>query len=244
MVGSAGLRFAVGTLSVFPVRVDRVDREVAGHAMVLAPVVGLALGAVSCLPLLLPGSGLLEAALALGLLAVLTRGLHLDGLADLADGLGSGKAAAQALDIMKQSDIGPFGVVTLVFTLLVQCAALAQAGPAALVTACVAGRLALTWACADGVPSARPGGLGDMVAGTVRRRTALLVTLAVVAVAGVAGVALSRVALPIAVVAGLGAAMALLHHARRRLGGVTGDVLGALVETATTAVLVVCAAIG
>ncbi|MEV4061416.1 adenosylcobinamide-GDP ribazoletransferase [Nonomuraea dietziae] len=244
MVGSAGLRFAVGTLSVFPVRVDRVDREVAGHAMVLAPVVGLALGVVSCLPLLLPGSGLLEAALALGLLAVLTRGLHLDGLADLADGLGSGKPAAQALDIMKKSDIGPFGVVTLVFTLLVQCAALAQAGPAALVTACVTGRLALTWACADGVPSARPGGLGDMVAGTVRRRTALLVTLAVVAVAGIAGVVLSRVALPIAVVAGLGAAMALLHHARRRLGGVTGDVLGALVETATTAVLVVCAAIG
>ncbi|GAA2769574.1 hypothetical protein GCM10020219_040970 [Nonomuraea dietziae] len=83
-----------------------------------------------------------------------------------------------------------------------------------------------------------------MVAGTVRRRTALLITLAVVAVAGVAGVMLSLVALPIAVVAGLGAAMALLHHARRRLGGVTGDVLGALVETATTAVLVVCAAIG
>ncbi|MEV2266265.1 adenosylcobinamide-GDP ribazoletransferase [Nonomuraea africana] len=237
----AGLRFSVGTLSVFPVRVDRVDREVAGQAMVLAPAVGLALGSVSCLPLLVPGSGLLEAALALGLLTVLTRALHLDGLADLADGLGSGKPAAQALDIMKKSDIGPFGVVTLVLTLLAQAAALAEAGPVALLAACVTGRLALTWACAVGVPSARPGGLGDMVAGTVRRRTALLVTLAVVAVAALAGVLLSRVVLPLAVLAGLGAALALLHHARRRLGGITGDVLGALVETATAAVLVACA---
>ncbi|TMR09208.1 adenosylcobinamide-GDP ribazoletransferase, partial [Nonomuraea zeae] len=123
-----GLRFAIGTLSVFPVRVERVDREVAGQAMALAPAVGLVLGAVCGLPLLLPAPPLLDAALALGLLAVLTRGLHLDGLADLADGLGSGKPADQALDIMKKSDIGPFGVMSLVFTLLVQVTALAGAG--------------------------------------------------------------------------------------------------------------------
>lgn len=248
-----GVRFAVGTLSVFPVRVDRVDREVAGQAMVLAPLVGLALGAVSCLPLALPGSELLGAALALGLLALLTRGLHLDGLADLADGLGSGRPAAQALDVMKKSDIGPFGVITLVLTLIVQCAALAEAGPVALVAACVTGRLALTWACTRGVRSARPGGLGDMVAGTVRRGTALAATLVVLVAAvlvgvgtgagpGVAGPAGGFV-LPLAVLAGLGAAMGLLAHAVRRLGGVTGDVLGALVETAATAVLVVCAVV-
>ncbi|MEU7891634.1 adenosylcobinamide-GDP ribazoletransferase [Nonomuraea sp. NPDC049152] len=246
-----GARFAVGTLSVFPVRVDRVDREVAGQAMVLAPLVGLALGAVSCLPLALPGSELLGAALALGLLALLTRGLHLDGLADLADGLGSGRPATQALDVMKKSDIGPFGVVTLVLTLIVQCAALAEAGPVALVAACVTGRLALTWACTRGVRSARPGGLGDMVAGTVRRGTALVATLVVLVAAvlvgagvgqGVAGPAGGFV-LPLAVLAGLGAAMGLLAHAVRRLGGVTGDVLGALVETAATAVLVVCAVV-
>ncbi|MYV40156.1 adenosylcobinamide-GDP ribazoletransferase, partial [Streptomyces sp. SID1328] len=57
--------------------------------------------------------------------AALTRGLHLDGLADTADGLGSGKPAEQALAIMKRSDIGPFGVLTLVLTLLAQVAALA-----------------------------------------------------------------------------------------------------------------------
>ncbi|MEV3980229.1 adenosylcobinamide-GDP ribazoletransferase [Nonomuraea sp. NPDC049758] len=236
-----GLRFAIGMLSAVPVRVDRVDREVAGPAMVAAPAVGLGLGAVAGLALLLPGPPLLGAALALGLLAALTRGLHLDGLADLADGLGSGRPAEDALDIMKKSDIGPFGVMTLVITLLVQAAALTGAGYPALVTACVAGRLALTWACRAGVPAARPGGLGAMVAGTVSDPAAWLATAAALAVTAGLGLAAGTWAPPIALAAGLGAALLLLRHARRRLGGVTGDVFGALVETGTTAALVVCA---
>ncbi|MEU7746923.1 adenosylcobinamide-GDP ribazoletransferase [Nonomuraea sp. NPDC049158] len=242
-----GVRFAIGTLSVFPVRVTRVDRQVAGRAMVLAPVVGLVLGAVACLPLLLPGPPLLGAALTVGLLAVLTRGLHLDGLADLADGLGSGKPAPQALDIMKKSDIGPFGVITLVLTLLIQVTALSGLGPAALVAACVTGRLALTWACRSAVPAARPDGLGALVAGTVRPGAAWAATaLTLVAAAGLGLVAGQRMVyiLPLGVVAGLAAALLLLRHARRRLGGVTGDVLGALVETATATTLTVCAVLG
>lgn len=257
-----GLRLAVGMLTIFPVRVERVDRRAAGVAMLVAPAVGLVLGAVACLPLLLPGPPLLGAVLSVGVLAVLTRGLHLDGLADLADGLGSGKPAGQALDIMKKSDIGPFGVITLVITLFAQVAALAAAGPYALVTACVTGRLALVWACRPGVPAARPGGLGSTVAGTVRPATASLVTAAALAAAagtGLAGTGLSgtglsgtglpgavplALLLPVAMALGLGIALLLLRRARSRLGGVTGDVLGALVETATTGVLVVCAMAG
>ncbi|MEV1241339.1 adenosylcobinamide-GDP ribazoletransferase [Nonomuraea sp. NPDC050022] len=262
-----GVRFSVGTLSVFPVRVTLVDRQVAGRAMVLAPAVGLVLGAVACLPLLLPGPPLLGAALAVGVLAVLTRGLHLDGLADLADGLGSGKPAPQALDIMKKSDIGPFGVITLVLTLLIQvtalsgleppaltglgstslATALSGLGPPALVAACVTGRLALTWACRSSVPAARPDGLGALVAGTVRPGAAWAATaLALAAAAGlglVAGQGMVYI-LPLGVAAGLAAALLLLRHARRRLGGVTGDVLGALVETATATTLTVCAVLG
>ncbi|NUP76887.1 MAG: adenosylcobinamide-GDP ribazoletransferase [Nonomuraea sp.] len=236
-----GLRLAIGTLSAVPVRVERVDRAVAGQAMAAAPAVGLALGAVAGTAVFLPGPPLLGAALALGLLAALTRGLHLDGLADLADGLGSGKPAPEALDIMKKSDIGPFGVMTLLLTLLVQAAALSGAGYPALLTACVAGRLALPWACRASVPAARPGGLGAMVAGTVRDSTAWLVTLAALAVTAGLGLATGTLVLPFALAAGLGAALVLLRHARRRLGGITGDVLGALVETGTAAALVVCA---
>ncbi|RCG28255.1 adenosylcobinamide-GDP ribazoletransferase [Sphaerisporangium album] len=242
----AGLRLAVGTLSIWPIGLPRADRETAGWAMTLAPLVGLLLGLVAAA--VMAGaqflvSPLLAAVAGLAVLALLTRGLHLDGLADLADGLGSGRPAAQALDIMKKSDIGPFGVFTLIFTLLAQVAAAAEAGPAALVLACATGRAAVTWACVAGVPSARPDGLGAMVAGTVRQSSAIFVTAAVGVVALVCGlVAGHPVVFPIASAAGLGAAWAVRTHATRRLGGVTGDVLGALVEIAATATLLVCAA--
>ncbi|MET8945558.1 adenosylcobinamide-GDP ribazoletransferase, partial [Streptomyces sp. NPDC004542] len=126
-----GLRFAFGTLTVLPVRVTRWDRAAARGGMLCAPLAGLVVGVCAAalgVPLLLLGAGPLLAAVAtVAVPAALTRGLHLDGLADTADGLGSGKPAEDALRIMKQSDIGPFGVLTLVLVLLAQVAALAQA---------------------------------------------------------------------------------------------------------------------
>lgn len=238
-----GLRLAVPLLTVVPVRTGEVDRDTGRRAMLLAPSTGLIVGGGAALVLVagdLAGLGpLLRAALAVAAMATLTRALHLDGLADLADGLGSGRPADEALAIMKRSDIGPFGVVTLLLTLLIQVAALASAphAPVAVLVAAVTGRLALPWACRRDVPSARPGGLGALVAGTVPTRAALLVTALVVvaaAAAGPFGIA--------AVAVGLVAALAASRHAVRRLGGVTGDVLGALVEIAQTAALVVLAA--
>jgi adenosylcobinamide-GDP ribazoletransferase len=234
------------------------DRETAGEAMAWAPVVGLLLGVIAAAVLyvsahLLHTGSLVAAALSVGSLAAATRALHLDGLADLADGLGSRKPAAGALDIMRRSDIGPFGVVTVVLTLLLQVAGLTQAdaagrGPAAVIAAAVTGRLAITWACRHGVPAARPGGLGAMVAGTLPPAVPAPITAAVLAVtiggiylaAAVAAVPVEWI-LPVAEAAGLLAALVLARHAVRRLGGITGDVLGALVETATAVCLVVTA---
>jgi adenosylcobinamide-GDP ribazoletransferase len=228
--------------------------------MAWAPAVGLLLGVVASAVLVVAdrplGAGPLTAAgLAVGSLALLTRGLHLDGLADLADGLASGKPASAALDIMRRSDIGPLGAVTLVLTLLIQVAALSQAesaghgrGPAALIAAVVTGRLALTWACRRGVIAARPDGLGALVAGSVRPAVAAAATAVTVAAALVAVVLSATVTgrplgwtLPVAILAGLGAAFALQRHAVRRLGGITGDVLGALAEIAAAVTLVVAA---
>lgn len=248
-----GLRLAFGTLSVLPVRVPHVDRTTAGRAMAAAPLVGLVLAGIAAGVLALAsyaGTGpLLAAVLALGSLALLTRGLHLDGLADVADGLGSGKPADDALRIMKASDIGPFGVLTLLFTLLAQAAALTQTGArhgadaaaAALVVAVVCGRVAIGLGCVRGVSPARPGGLGAMVAETLRPVTvAVLAVGLAAAAAGLGAVSeLGPVRPPIAVAAGLLTATALLRHTVRRFGGITGDVLGALGETATAAVLVV-----
>jgi adenosylcobinamide-GDP ribazoletransferase len=111
-------------------------------------------------------------------------------------------------------------------------------GAAALIAAVVTGRLALTWACRRGVAAARPDGLGALVAGSVRPAIPAATTLAVLA-AAVAAVVVSAVTvigeplgwtLPLAVVAGLAAAFVLERHAVRRLGGITGDVLGALIR--------------
>ena len=250
-----GLRLAVTLLTVIPLRGPgpEPDRATAGEAMAWAPAVGLLLGVAAAGVLLAAGhplgaGTLTAAALAVASLALASRGLHLDGLADLADGLGSGKPADEALAIMRKSDIGPLGVVTLLFTVLLQVAALAHAesaagqrGAAAVITAVVTGRLAMTWACRTGVPAARPGGLGAMVAGTVRARVPFAETVLTLA-AAVAAVPLWPSigwTLPLAVVAALAVAAALERHAVRRLGGVTGVVLGALAEVAATVVLVV-----
>ncbi|GAA4845834.1 adenosylcobinamide-GDP ribazoletransferase [Kitasatospora terrestris] len=251
-----GLRFAFGTLSVLRVRVDRWDREAGGAAMVVAPAVGVVLGALAAgagALLAWRGGPPLGAVGAVAVLAALTRGLHLDGLADVADGLGSGKPAEDALRIMKQSDIGPFGVLTLLLVLLAQVAALAgefagslRQGALAVLTAAVTARCALAWGCLRSVPAARPGGLGAMVASTVRPAAALGVSALGAAALGAAAWASSAegwaaLRYPAAVAVGLGAAWLLLRRCVRRLDGITGDVLGAMAETAATGVLVALA---
>ncbi|MFF7735053.1 adenosylcobinamide-GDP ribazoletransferase [Streptomyces sp. NPDC007984] len=248
-----GLRFAFGTLTVIPVRVTRWDREAARGGMLCAPLAGLAVGTAAAglgLVLLLLGAGAPLAAVAtVAVPAVLTRGLHLDGLADTADGLGSGKPAEDALRIMKQSDIGPFGVITLVLVLLAQAAALAQAydaspgaGACAAVVSATVARLALTLAARAGVPAARPEGLGAAVAGVVPVRGAAVAVVAVTGAAAAVGALFGpydTIRAALAVVLSLAAAEALLRHCTRRFGGITGDVFGALAETAATTALVV-----
>ncbi|HEX6528054.1 MAG TPA: adenosylcobinamide-GDP ribazoletransferase [Streptosporangiaceae bacterium] len=256
-----GLSLAVTLLTVIPLPgrpPAKPDRRTAGAAMAWAPAVGALLGIIAAGVLAgvdrpLGAGPLTGAAVAVAVLALLTRGLHLDGLADLADGLGSGKPAAAALDIMRKSDIGPLGVVTLVLAVLIEVAALAHAestvtggpirGAAAVIAAVVTGRLAMTWACRPSVPAARPGGLGAMVAGTVHSRVPALETVIVSGAAVAAVVIWKQIGwtLPLAVIGGLAAAFALERHAVRRLGGITGDVLGALAEVATTVAIVVAA---
>lgn len=244
-----GLRLALTTFTVLPVRTGRVDRRAAAHAMACAPGVGAGIGglaAAAALALTVIGaSPLLAAVVAVAGTTLLTRGLHLDGLADTADGLGSYAVAGRALEIMKRPDVGAFGVIAVVLMLLAQVAAtaavlarppLAVAGT--LAAALAAGRLAATWACRRGVPAARPDGLGALVAGTTSWPVALVSTVAVAALAVLA--APSRPWLgPLAVLAGLLAASLLVRHAVHRLGGITGDILGAAIETTTTVTLVV-----
>ncbi|MEU3061070.1 adenosylcobinamide-GDP ribazoletransferase [Streptomyces subrutilus] len=247
-----GVRFAFGTLTVLPARITRWDRPAARTGMACAPLAGLAVGLLAALPgaalLALGGGPLLAAVVTVAVPAALTRGLHLDGLADTADGLGSAKPAEDALRIMKQSDIGPFGVVTLLIVLLVQVAALADVyadswsrGALAAVTAAVTARLAMTLASRAGVPAARPGGLGAAVAGVLPRGAAAALAVGTTVLAGVCALPLGLPAAlghALAVPAALGAGELLLRRCVRRFDGVTGDVFGALAEVSAATVLV------
>lgn len=249
------LRFAFGTLTVLPARLTRWDRAAARGGMLAAPLVGVVVGlcaaALGGLLVALGAGPLLAAIGAVAVPAVLTRGLHLDGLADTADGLGSGKPAEDALRIMKQSDIGPFGVLVLVFVLLAQVASAAACyghgwvyGGAAVLLAAVAARTAVATACRGGVPAARPGGLGAAVAGVVPRRPALGLTALCAGLGAVGGLpfgGLTWLRLAVAVLLGVAAGEALLRRCVGRFGGVTGDVFGAVAETAGTAALLVLA---
>jgi adenosylcobinamide-GDP ribazoletransferase len=247
------LRFAFGTLTVLPVKVSRWDRTAARGGMAVAPLVGAVVGVFAAagggLLVALGASPLLAAVAAVAVPAVLTRGLHLDGLADTADGLGSGQPADRALEIMKRSDIGPFGVVTLLLVLLAQVASLSACyghgwvyGAVAAVVAGVMGRAGMTLACREGVRAAREGGLGAAVAGAVPPRTAWVV----VALCGALALALGAPFHGFTALRFLTGAAAsvlcgevLLRRCRVRFSGVTGDVFGAVCEVGATSALVV-----
>lgn len=256
-----GLRLSLSTLTVLPVRVRSTDRTTAGRAMELAPLTGLLI-ALPTAGVLLAGrlafdAPLLAAILAIATLALVTRGLHLDGLADLADGLGSHRDPEGTRQVMKDPAVGAFGVLWLCFVPLVQIAALTScvllgSGSASLLLAVITGRLAVTAACCS-TPAATPTGLGAMVAETVRRAVPWLWLLGLTA--AFASYALVdqdshgeesfRVVRTIAAPClALLVAYAVRRHAVRRVGGLTGDVLGALCELATTACLLVLAVPG
>jgi adenosylcobinamide-GDP ribazoletransferase len=257
VISSDGLRLALGTFTIAPVPPPRMlDRRVGAQAMAWAPLIGASLGGLSAAGLegvrqvthhSATGT-LLAAVVAVAALAWLTRGLHLDGLADTADGLGSGLPQGGALEVMRASDIGPFGVVTLVLVLAVQVAAIGESvsrgtGWLGLVVSVATGRLAASWGCSSRLRAARPDGLGALVAGSLRTPVLLALAAAVAAAAAAlstldddpsGALALRSAA---AVVVGLAVAGLLLRRCVRRFGGITGDVLGALVESATTAAL-------
>jgi adenosylcobinamide-GDP ribazoletransferase len=242
---------AVALLTVLPVP----PRAAASARGVLpwAPLVGLALGGIAAgIGTLGAGtvSPLVGAVLALTALALLTRGLHLDGLADTADGLGPLRDRERALAVMRQGDVGPFGVAAVVLVLLLQasCAAVLLAtddGWLAVWLAVAVARLAMSRSGLPGTPVASGSRLGVAVAGTVRPLVfAAWIAVVVALVVAATGADLRQTAALLgAALAGLLASELVVHRSRRRLGGVNGDVMGAGGELATAVVLLVAAAL-
>ena len=214
------------------------DRRAPAWFGLVGALVGLTVGAVWW------GAGelwppLLAAVLAVGADAALTGMLHLDGLADSADGLLPPVDRARRLAIMATPDIGAFGLVAVVLVLVARVAALATLTPDPLLVASLwAGAragMALTMAV---VPYARAAGAASGFADRRSGPAAVTLVVAVVVVVATLG-GWAGVAAATALVAGFAAVVAL---AVRRRGGYTGDVLGAAGVVAETVGLVVAAA--
>jgi adenosylcobinamide-GDP ribazoletransferase len=228
------LVLALRYLTIAPIPAGaHVEPTTLGRAAAWFPLIGLGLGLVVAAgerlaDLLFPP--LLAALLTVTLWKLLTGGLHLDGLADCLDGL-VGRDPADRLRIMRDSRIGAFGAVGLILFLLLEVAAVAEAPTEArwrsLIAAPAVAR-AMPPLVAWIFPPATATGQGAMFrSGLTRARALVAFTLGClipVAALGVAGIVVSAL---VAV-----AAVALGWFATRRLGGVTGDVLGAVVEVA------------
>ncbi|GAB6167024.1 adenosylcobinamide-GDP ribazoletransferase [Thermostilla marina] len=235
---------ALSFLTIVPVRLrDDAFPSLVARSVWWFPVVGLLIGCwcagVWSLidPLLSPTA---EAVVGTALLAVAHGGLHLDGLADTADGFAAPVDRVHALEIMRDSRIGTFGVLALVLGLGLKAAAIGdmpeECVPWALVVAAVSGRCAVL--CVSAIlPPARDEGLGRLFADACGWKT-LVYAVVIVFGIGFAGLGVRGTAAASAAVVGTGIWAAIAY---RRLGGFTGDVLGAASELAEMIVLVTCA---
>lgn len=203
------------------------------------PLTGLAVGGVGAVAatLVTPLGAPVAAAVALAAMAAATGGLHEDGLADTFDGLWGGQTPARRLEIMKDSHIGSFGVLALIFVTLIRWQALTvllAAGQwGVLLAAACLGRAPMA-AIAAALPNARGRGLsattGRPDIGTAAAGAILALLVAVLTAPAPVTMALA---------AGL-AALVIALLARARIGGQTGDILGASQQLAETAALAVC----
>ena len=251
-MGAAG-RVLGGALIAFefltPLRLRRVqsyDDRTFAEALGWYPFIGLLIGGVLVLAdrglsrLLPPGP---TAALLVALLALVSGGLHLDGVADTADGMAVQGDRAKRLGVMSEGNTGPAGVMALVLVLLAEWAALAALPGGERVAALLIAPTLARWTVVPvGVLflPARPRGLGHALAQGMWPLAAPLAT----AICVIAAFALfGAPGLVLVLIAGI-AAMLLAGAAARLLDGVTGDVFGACIEVSQVVVWMALVAAG
>lgn len=233
---------ALGFLTILPVPSDG---KALKHSVPWFPVVGLLIGGLIAgfdyaLGRLFPP--LVTTVLTVIALIGISGGLHLDGLADTADGFLSARPRERVLEIMKDSRIGTMGTLAIVSVIALKIAALSSTSPSmrfgTILLMPLAGRCAIVMVMAV-IPYARPeGGLGSAFAGD--HTIGGIVSLAVLGIAGwlaMGGIGLVSGFLALCV------ALFMAIWSYRKIGGYTGDVLGAVCEIAEIAPALVASAL-
>ena len=236
------LRVAFGLLTTLPFKLpDDWSAGDSGRASVWYPFVGLIIGVLTWLTwkatmFLFPS--LVADVITLVIWVALTGGLHLDDLADCFDGLFVSAPVGRRLEIMKDPHTGAFGVIGLILVLFLKAVALASLTSASSLGILLAASLARWCILPAGLfPLARPSGMGaDFVSG-LRRSFIVwgaLIPLAIALSLGARGI--------LSIFTGCVAMVSVLWLVTSRIGGVTGDVFGMIVEIVETVVLLTFAA--
>ncbi len=238
-VGDIAVALALLTRLPLPVEPDYARGAAAAWAYPLAGlVVATISGGAGVLTSLIGLPTPFSALIVLGFLIMLTGAMHEDGLADTADGLWGGWDREKRLDIMKDSHIGTYGVVAIFLGLAWRYAAILMLydispilGFGTVVAAALLSRAVMPVMMAS-LPHARDGGLSHRV-GPAQRRTA---ALGLLVAAGLAFAVIGQAVVPALLAAAMGGLLVGLI-ARRKIGGQTGDILGASQQLAEIGVL-------
>ncbi|QQM29170.1 adenosylcobinamide-GDP ribazoletransferase [Martelella lutilitoris] len=246
------LAVATGFLTRYPIPAQMQtvppDGARAAWAFPLAAVLAALLPALVLPSLTMLGAGpLLAALIAIAVSLVVTGALHEDGLADSFDGLFGGQDRAAALAIMKDSSTGAYGTIALILSILLQAVALAVLvaegswnAALFLIAGAAGGRAAMVcqWSA---LPSARTDGAASAL-GRPGKQSALCAVLGGGVIIGLSALATETVWPALAaLVCGAAAALGFSLFVARRLGGCTGDTLGATARISETVFLVALA---
>lgn len=257
-----GFRTALSWMTIIPVKApDEVDRALGVRTVRAIPLVGVVLGllcglvswAFATIAVPWPITGIVITTL----LVVLTRGMHVDGLADTIDGLGSYREPDEARQIMRDGRVGPLGMAAVVLALIAEALAFGllstHNGHIMTGTVIAVARWATPLMCAAGASQVPRRGFGYLMIGTQRPAFAWVVaSIGALLFTGAAAVTselcgrMPDVSVVVALLysaAAVGGTVLYRRHCVRRLGYLTGDVLGANVELlqACGAVAAVCA---
>ncbi len=216
-----------------PVKIEYSDRAFAAGSS-FAPLIGLLVGLISAGTCLLAGlSGIRMLAVLIAMIAeiAVTGGLHLDGLADTFDGLFSYRDRERTLAIMKDSRLGTGGAIGLILVLMMKYILLVSL-PDRYLILCLAAmpvlsRMTVSWS-AGLSPYARKGEKG-MAAGLVEHTGPVEIAISTVLAIIISAILLRFAAVPLGMIV-IAFNLAMVLYVKARIGGITGDVIGAVIE--------------